>query len=219
MDADLRFLRQQGAVDMERLSRLSVTLIGAGSIGSVTAFWLAKMGLLDIHVFDADIVEVHNWSNQLYRASDVGIPKAQALMEVMNEFGLELPSIMIDRYTGQQLTEVVISAVDSMASRKAIWKSVRGQGQVKLYLDARMGLETLMVHALNPQSRDGRIRYTQTLHGDAEALQEPCTGRTICYTPLMASAVLCNLVKRYTNQEQMPKQIVLDLATYTAMID
>jgi hypothetical protein len=33
----------------------------------------------------------------------------------------------------------------------------------------------------------------------------------------MAAAVLCNLVKRYANQEQLPGQIVLDLATYTAM--
>jgi hypothetical protein len=212
---NMHFLRQQDAVDMKRLSELSVTLIGAGSIGSTTAIWLGKMGIQNLTVFDDDEVQDHNWSNQMYTAADIGRPKAEALWDMMELLCSFTPRVVLHPYSVQPLSELVISAVDSMSSRKVIWKSVRQQSQVKLYVDARMGLETLMVHAVNPQDRNDRIRYSQTLCSDQDALQEPCTARTICYTPLMAAAMICNLVKRHINLESAPSNIILDLATLT----
>src|SRR3990172_9122838 len=122
-----RFLRQQDAVDMDRLSKLSISLIGAGSIGSTTAVWLGKMGITDLRVFDDDMVESHNWSNQMFRLEDVGKSKVQALSEVMTSFGLDPPLVSESRYAGQPLHGIVISAVDSMESRLSIWKALRSQ--------------------------------------------------------------------------------------------
>ena len=102
----------------------------------------------------------------------------------MEAFGGHTPNAIPQRYVDQPLSEVVISAVDSMSSRSAIWKSVREKPEVKLYLDARMGLETLVVYAVRPQVRDDRMAYSQSLVPDDQALQEPCTARSICYTPL-----------------------------------
>jgi hypothetical protein len=111
-----------------------------------------------------------------------------------------------------------IQNVDSMESRKVIWKSVRKQPEVRLYLDARMGLETLVVYAVRPQAKEHRVNYAKSLCSDSEALQESCTARSVCYTPLMASAVLCNLVKRYVNDEVIPSRVVLDLATWSVIV-
>ena len=152
------------------------------------------------------------------REPDIGRPKCEALEDVMEALCSYTPRIILHPYSEQQLSEVVISAVDSMSSRKVIWKQVRKQSQVKLYIDARMGLETLIVHSVRPQIREERIRYSQSLHSDAEAINEPCTARTICYTPLLSASVICNLVKRYTNNEQLPSQIILDLATMTLIL-
>lgn len=218
IESDLRFLRQMDAVNMRQLSQLNITLIGCGAIGSTTAMWLGKMGVGNIILFDDDNVETHNWSNQMYREVDIGKPKVQALQEVMSEFGLQSPKIVSERYSDQTLSEVVISGVDSMRSRKIIWKSVHKTPSVKLYIDARMGLETLMVFAVNPQTRDSRISYSKSLYSDEAATPEPCTARTIAYTPLMASSIICNIVKRYANQEYIPEKIVLDLATYTLIV-
>jgi hypothetical protein len=88
---------------------------------------------------------------------------------------------------------------------------------IYLYIDTRMGLETLWVFALNPIILKERVVYAKSLYSNVSALQEPCTGRTICYTPLMASAVICNLVKRYVSGEGIPAQIVMNLATYTTL--
>lgn len=218
MENNLRYLRQQDAVDMKRLSKLPITLIGAGSIGSTTAVWLGKMGICNLTVFDDDLIQDHNWSNQLYSEDNVGRPKCEALEDVMEAFCSYTPRIILHPYSDQPLSEVVISAVDTMSSRKVIWKQVRQQRRVQLYIDARMGLETLIVHAVHPQIREDRIRYSQTLHSDQNSLQEPCTARTICYTPLMAASVICNLVKRYVNNERLPGQIILDLATYSLIV-
>ena len=99
-----------------------------------------------------------------------------------------------------------------------IWKAIRKSPEVRLYLDARMGMETLVVYAVKPQVKQDRLSYSKSLCSDEEALAEPCTARSICYTPLMASAVLCNLVKRYVNDEVIPSRIVLDLATWSLVV-
>ncbi len=212
---DMRFLRQQDVVDAEKLANLQVMLIGLGSIGSVTGLYLAKMGIRNLTCFDADVVDIHNVSNQAYGMSDIGLLKADAFsVLVENQTGV-MPNCIGMQYDGRQQSGIVISAVDSMKSRESIWKSIRDQASVQLYIDARMGLETLVVHAVRPQIREDRVRYSQSIIPDDHAFQEPCTARTICYTPLMAASVVCNLVKRFVNQEHVPNQVTLDLATYT----
>jgi len=212
---DMRFLRQQDVVDAEKLANLQVTLIGLGSIGSVTGLYLCKMGVCKLTCFDADVVDIHNVSNQAYGMSNVGLQKADAFsILVENQTGV-MPNAIGRQYDGRQLSGVVISAIDSMKSRETIWKAIRDQPQVQLYIDARMGLETLVVHTVRPQIREDRVRYSQTIVPDDHALQEPCTARTICYTPLMAGSIICSLVKRYVNNEQLPHRVILDLATWT----
>ena len=216
---DLRFVRQQDAVNMSRLTALGITIIGLGAIGSTSAVWLGKMGCVGLTCYDPDVIQDHNWSNQMYRDGDIGSLKATALMDVMEQFGGHTPNAVSSRYVDQPLTEVVISAVDSMESRKVIWKSVREQPEVKLLIDARMGLETLVIWTVRPQVREDRVAYSQSLIPDEQALQEPCTARSICYTPLMAASIICNLVKRFVNDEEMPRRVVLDLATFTLLTE
>jgi hypothetical protein len=217
MNPDQRFLRQLDAVNLSRLTALGVTLIGLGSIGSYTALGLGKLGVCGLQAWDADVVTPENVSCQLYGDDQLGMTKAGAMLQLMEQLGGHTPNAVPQRYVDQDLSELVISAVDSMASRSAIWKAVREKPEVKLYLDARMGLETLVVYAVRPHVREDRVIYSQTLCTDAEALQEPCTARSICYTPLMASSILCNFVKRYVNDEHIPGRLVFDLTTFTIM--
>ena len=216
---DLRFVRQMDAVNMSRLTSLGLTIIGLGAIGSTCAVWLGKMGCVGLTCYDSDVIQDFNWSNQMYRDGDIGSLKASALMDVMEQFGGHTPNAVPARYVDQDLTEVVISAVDSMESRMTIWRSVREKTDVHLLLDARMGLETLIVWTVRPQIREDRVAYSQSLVPDDQTLQEPCTARSICYTPLMAAAVLCNLVKRFVNDEELPRRVILDLTTFTLMVD
>jgi hypothetical protein len=215
---DLRFLRQQDAVDMIRLTGLGVSLIGLGSIGSYAALGLGKLGVCGLQAWDADVVSVENVSCQLYSDDHIGMPKADAMVQLMEQLGGHTPNATRQRYVDQPLTEVVISAVDSMAARKEIWQSVRLKPEVKLYIDSRMALQTLVVYAVRPNVRDERVAYSQTLVPDSETIQEPCTNRSIGFTAMLAGSILTSLVKRYVNTESLPFRVILDLATFTVMV-
>jgi hypothetical protein len=217
MENQLRFLRQQDAVNMSRLTSLRVTLIGLGSIGSYTALGLGKLGVCGLQAWDPDVVSPENVSCQLYGDDHIGMSKANAMLQLMEQLGGHTPNAMCQRYVDQPLTEVVVSAVDSMAARKEIWQSVRKKTEVKLYIDSRMALQTLVVNAVRPQIREDRVAYSQTLVPDSETIQEPCTNRSIGFTAMMAGSILTSLVKRYVNDEHIPQRVVLDLATFTLM--
>src|SRR5688572_9763698 len=119
------YWRQLDLVTPEQL-RTPVTIVGAGGIGSPVALALAKMGCREIRLYDPDTIEPHNLPNQLYRLRDVGRPKVEALAEILREYTEVTVSAHLERVDGQRLDGIVISAVDSMASREAIWRgSVR----------------------------------------------------------------------------------------------
>jgi len=82
-----------------------------------------------------------------------------------------------------------------------------------------MGLNTLVVHTTRNYVKSDRVDYTTTLYSDQEALNEPCTARTVCYTPLMAASIVCSHVKRYINGEMIPRRVILDLATHTLITE
>jgi len=216
---DDRFLRQQDAVNMSRVTSLGVSLIGLGSVGSYTALGLGKLGVCGLQAWDADVVSPENVSCQLYGDDHIGMLKANAMLQLMEQLGGHTPNAVCQRYEDQPLTEVVISAVDSMVARKQIWQSVRQKSEVKLYIDSRMALQTLVVYCVRPAIREDRVAYSLTLVPDAETLQEPCTNRSIGFTAMMAGSILTSLVKRFVNDEEMPRRIVLDLATFTLMVD
>jgi hypothetical protein len=102
-------------------------------------------------------VDEHNVSNQAYGMSDVGLLKADAFsIHVENQTGV-LPTPLELQYDGPLIGRRHISAVDSMASRLAIWKAIREQAGVQLYIDSRMALNTMDIHIVRPQVKADRI--------------------------------------------------------------
>ena len=75
----MNFHRQLDVLDVPRLARTPITVIGAGAVGSFTVLALAKCGAEKITVWDDDSIESHNLPNQWYRLADLGRPKVQAL--------------------------------------------------------------------------------------------------------------------------------------------
>src|SRR5215831_13044179 len=69
----------RGADLLARLGATSVTLCGAGALGSLLADNLARQGIRRWKVIDRDRVEEHNAGTQLYGQSEVGAWKVEAL--------------------------------------------------------------------------------------------------------------------------------------------
>lgn len=78
---------------LARLRSASVTVLGAGGVGSNVALNLAACGVGEIHLVDGDNVEVTNLNRQLlYRPSDVGRPKVEVAAERIVAFN---PSVRV----------------------------------------------------------------------------------------------------------------------------
>lgn len=195
-----------------------VTIIGIGGIWSPVALALAKMGCPRLTLYDPDLVEAHNLPNQLYRLHDVGRPKVEALADLLREFaGVEVRPVQ-EIVSDQRLTGVVISGVDSMASRKGIWNgSIRYRASVPLYVDARMGAQVCRVLTVRPADPDDIFRYEATLYSDSEATEDPCTAQAIIYTTLGVASLVANQVKRFALGESCDPDLIFDYVTLSLL--
>ena len=211
----MEFLRQLDLVSPETLD-VPIHLIGCGGIGSFTALVLSKMGVQHLHLYDPDAIEEHNLPNQLFRLRDVGRFKVEALQEIIQEFAGAPVEIQLVEVEARRMTGVVISGVDSMRARKAIWaRSIRYRAGVLRYLDARMGAEVARIYAVNPTDPDDIRLYEKTLYADEDAEVLPCTAAAIIYSGFAIASLIGNLVKRLATEEHLPREILLDLKTLT----
>lgn len=213
------FWRQLDIIPTDDLEDLEVTVIGAGGIGSPTVLALTKMGVNNVTVYDHDTVENHNLPNQLYKLSDCGASKVDSLKTNCAEFtGVEITAVNA-KYTDQKLKGVVISGVDSMKARKAIWKKVRYNPAVPLYVDGRMGAEVARIYAVNPCDVDDVRKYEETLYDDDKASELPCTAKAIIYNVFVIAGMLTSYAKRYAVGKKCPFEMIYDLETLTFIVD
>ena len=213
---ETKYHRQLDILDPKLMS-MPVVVIGAGATGSFTALSLAKMGVGNITVYDFDTVEEHNLPNQFYRQCDIGKPKVEALREIIEQFeGIQITAKK-EKYRGQRLTGIVITCVDSMDARLNIWKFVKNNPDVQLYIDSRMGAEVMCVYSVNPSDKFQSISYEENLYPSSEALQERCTAKTIMYTVLSLASLLANQVKKFLVGEHLKREMIFDMKTVTLL--
>lgn len=206
---DAIFARQLHLCHPKELEALGgVLLIGAGGIGSWTGLGLAKMGLPSLTVMDFDSVEVHNQPNQLYGEAHIGMLKVEALSQVVD---LLAGTCMVTGLTEEVrpfvhnspiTASVVVSGVDSMKARKAIWELVKSS-EARHYIDARMGARVLRIFTVEVQDEAQQQRYEDTLFDDEGAEEAPCTERSIVYTPMLTAALICDNVKKLATGEDV----------------
>ena len=208
---ETRFHRQLDLVRPEAL-RIPVTVIGCGGIGSFAVLALAKMGCSTITVFDDDTVENHNLPNQYFKVADVGRSKVEALKDIVREFTDVEITALNEKFKGQPLPGgIVISAVDSMDTRQAIWLRVKYNPTISLYLDGRFGAEVLRLYSINPLDIDDIRLYEGSLYPSSETLPVRCTAKSVMYTVLAVSAFISGQVKKHCMGESYLKEITCDL--------
>lgn len=165
-----------------------IHVIGLGGIGSSVLFPLIKIGFAGtLHLWDTDVVEPHNLPAQApYRPSDLGLKKAEAAKSFAERQEASCEIVVHDEFVTSTtpLDGVVISGVDSMKSRKAIWEAVSAVSyMIPLYMDGRIGGENYQLLTLGPSDYDQKIAYEQWLFDDSEGAPLPCGQRTNIHTP------------------------------------
>jgi len=207
-----------------------VEIIGAGGIGSPLAEVLATMGF-DLIIWDKDIVEAHNISNQNYYPEQIRMIKVRALLDTItrkvgmpgDEFKLiedddkkvyvttitdkENPN-NIQTFTAHdsffthknKLTgSILVLATDSIESRSEIYRlakeSYEYHGIPHTIIDGRLGGEYYQVFYVDMNNKESRKTYEKTLFKPEDAVDLPCTGKSIMYIANHISGQMAYLVK------------------------
>ena len=148
----------------------------------------------------------------------MGRPKVEALRDLLADMAGVTAEARVERVSDEvRLHGVVVSAVDSMAARRAVWRGLRYRAGVPLYVDARMGAEVCRVLSVRPADPDDVRAYDASLYDDAAASEEPCTARAIVYTTLGVAALVANQVKRFARGEPLQPDVVFDFATLSLL--
>ena len=212
------YVRQQDIINLSKFKD-GITVIGAGGIGSYVVLVLSKMGIKDITVYDHDLVENHNIPNQIYGLEHLEENKAIALQsEVLRLSGIQIKAIP-DKFEDQKLRGIVISGVDSMASRRLIWQSIKQKVGVKFYIDGRMGGQQMALYAIRPYLPSDIKFYEQFMHGDDEVHEETCTARAIAYNTFTIAGYVGNIVKQFFTGENYPKEILFDMSSWKYLVN
>jgi hypothetical protein len=208
------YIRQRAWFD-PRTNNAAATIVGCGGIGSFAALALAKLGIQTITLVDFDSVEEHNVPNQLFGPDQLGELKVNALARnIFAATGISATGIPTALEEGIPRAPVVISALDSMSARAALWQQVRYKLDVKLFLDGRLGGEHVVLYSVVPSNPTDVAGYEATLHSDDDGLDLPCTARAIIDVGFAVGSVITRAVRRsyahapttptvYLNQETL----------------
>lgn len=179
-----------------------VTLIGAGSVGSFIALLLARQGIDDLLVLDADDVASHNVPMSAYRPGDVGRPKVEALHDIVLEAtGLKI-GVVGNVYTDQPLRHTVIASVDTMDARAAIWKTVRMNPSIDILIDTRVYERFAEVYFVRPCLPEDMAAYEARLYPQDTTVKRTCGNHGIAFMAnLVASLAVAGLTDAWAGDK------------------
>ena len=171
------------------LSAKPVTLLGAGSVGSFLALLLARQGIEDLTVYDADDVASHNVPMSAYRHTDIGRLKVVALANIVHEStGLSIK--MAPRmYTGEPLRGTIIASVDTMDARTAVWKAVRMNPNVDILVDTRVYERFAEVYFIQPCLPEDIAAYEMRLYPQDTTAKRTCGNHGIAFMASMVAGL------------------------------
>ena len=137
-----------------------IHIIGCGSVGGCIAELLVRFGITKITLYDFDTVEDKNVVNQIYDYRHVGMPKVEALAQILRDINPMIGDdlkIEPEGYTNQRLSGYVFLAADSMTVRQEVVKRHRANPNVSAMFDIRTELTRAQHYAAN-WSRPDDIR-------------------------------------------------------------
>lgn len=171
---------------------------GAGGIGSWLAFFLARAGFKPT-LYDFDVIEEHNIGGQLFRVSDIGNFKVNAVYDIVNDFCGQQINIENSRIDENSPTHYfVFSAFDNMKARKdlfEVWKkSIVNCPVTPIFIDGRLTMEQLQIFCVTPDKIEEYER--EHLFDDSEVEDAPCTMRQTSHS---AAMIASHMVGFFTN--------------------
>ena len=182
---------------------------GAGGIGSYLSYFLTRAGF-KIQIFDYDTIEKRNLSGQLYKNSDIGKKKVDALYNTIKEFSPSAFVMAMDKRIDSNtnvMSPYFFSAFDNMEARKIffeLWKGnidyysnpyyeYNGVIPVPIFIDGRLEAEQLQIFCV---TKERISEYEKYLFSDSDIEDVACTMKQ---TSHVASMIATFMTSFFTN--------------------
>ena len=189
------------------------TIIGCGAIGSKIALELTKAGISSLELYDEDIVEPHNLCNQAFLYEHIGMPKVDALKDLL----LKVCAVDVEPvnkfYKDEfPMHETVFLCVDSMSERKRIVEELFHKPNVVTIIETRMGIDEYRVYTFT------KVNYEQwksVSNYDDSSIERSACGTTLSIggtSSLCAATATWQFLKHFTI---VPAQIEFEIIVCT----
>jgi tRNA A37 threonylcarbamoyladenosine dehydratase len=194
---DVNYSRQYKLFDPTKEAK-PIRIFGCGSIGSILAYMLAKVGFKQIEVIDFDIVEIDNITPQMFSLKDLDKQKVTAIYEKIKEdLGTEISIVdgKIDNDTEFEYDDYIsILAFDSLKGRQLIYDKIKDfKGQ---FIDVRAGGKNYELWVVDLKNEEPKFiaQYEKSLQREPADLV--CGEKTAFYINCnICSEVVSQLIK------------------------
>lgn len=207
--------RQSVLIPPERLKEFVPVVIGVGNVGHQVALMLAKMGAKNVVLVDPDTVGPENVYPQGYPLATIGLHKVTACADEMygytEDHEFKVGSDRFDHavHLPEDPTKAVIfCCVDSMETRGEIFRDTLLERGCPLFVDGRVGGETLQVFAVTPSTASD---YVKTLFPDSERNEAPCGARATIYTGTIAAGFMVHQFAAFLRKLSLHSRMELTL--------
>ena len=157
---------------------------------------------------DNDTVETVNMSGQLYRTSDIGKLKVDALSDTLKEYSafynvMSIGSLFTEE---SEAYDIMICGFDNMEARKLYFRKWFDRVKSKpvnerskcLFIDGRLNAEKFQVISITGTDYYGMKKYvTEFLFDDSEVGEAPCSFKQTTYCAAMIGAFMCNTLVNF----------------------
>ena len=184
------------------VGKRTVTVGGAGGIGSNVIYILAKWGY-NMFLFEDDVVEFSNIGGQMYFLSDVGKTKASSILnrvaDINKRSEIKPLGRLVEETNSKYIQEITFSCFDSIEARRILfekWYSIYQNIPSAIFIDGRMYSEGLEVFAVTPDRAD---RYRETLFTD-EVEELPCNYKATTQTGMIIAGLMTGLLSNHITE-------------------
>ena len=123
-----------------------------------------------------------------------------------------------EMWEGQPLEGLVISGLDSMDVRHKLWhEGIKRNTKVSLYIDGRMGGETILIYSARPIDPDDIEFYESELNTSDDTPDIPCTARAIIYNTGAVGSLIAHQVKLWSKGEEFPREVLFNFPSFTLL--
>ena len=182
-----------------------VVLAGIGGIGGYVGFLLARLGILQIIMYDPDTVGEENMSGQLYGRGDIGNYKVTALSTFLREYADMSNTSLIavnEPYESNSPTKnIMICGFDNMEARKTFFKAWKLHTMSKtdetkakcLFLDGRLSAEEFQIFCIKGNDEKAiEVYEKEWLFDDREAEETVCSYKQTTFCANMIASYMVN---------------------------